>query len=358
MDLNEFILEVATSYDRLAGLNTPAQRLLKSADTELGEHAPGGIIIQGSGGKGVATFTPWVGFFDPDETTSPERGVYVVYLFAADLGSVTLTLNQGMTELTDSLGPAEARSKLANDAEAIRAGMVPSDLDGLDSSMQLGSSGFRQRAYEAGNIACKTYVIEQLPGEAQLRHDLGRFLTLYQLAVETKRHLLQTKPGLINTSSGDSGASSEPDPLRDFKPKSDADYVAYLDGRTLRKSRRHERLVADYGMWAAAHGWTPSTKEHPKDLVLRSNGDEWLVEAKVLYNGNATEAVRAALGQLYSYRHFLPCDSAVRLIGLFTEPIGDAYVGFLEKYGVASVWKSGLGWAGSADAAAANLTSV
>jgi hypothetical protein len=36
--------------------------------------------------------------------------------------------------------------------------------------------------------------------------------------------------------------------------------------------------------------------EHPKDPVLRRDGREWLVEAKVLYQGNATNAVRAALG--------------------------------------------------------------
>ncbi len=57
MLLSDFFLDVATSYDRIAGLHTSAQDLLKGAHELLSEHAPGGIVIQGSGGKGQATYT-------------------------------------------------------------------------------------------------------------------------------------------------------------------------------------------------------------------------------------------------------------------------------------------------------------
>jgi hypothetical protein len=86
--------------------------------------------------------------------------------------------------------------------------------------------------------------------------------------------------------------------------------------------------------------------------VLRRNGLEWLVEAKVLYQGNSTDAVRAALGQLYAYRHFLYQQMEPRLVALFSEPIGDGYVAFLEACGIASVWKGAHGWAGSTTATA------
>ncbi len=81
------------------------------------------------------------------------------------------------------------------------------------------------------------------------------------------------------------------DPLAHFRPKDDSDYLAQLAGRTIIKSRRHERLVRDYGEWSQSQGFVASTTEHPRDLVLRRDGYEWLVEAKVLYRGNATEAV-------------------------------------------------------------------
>lgn len=353
MDLDSFLLEVATTYDRAAGMSTPTQRLLMRAGRELLEHVPGGIEIKGSGGRGGATLTPWVGFFDPDETTSPQTGVYIVYIFSEDLQSVTLTLNQGITRLVEAYGWPQARQRLAADAARIREAMPTSAVAGLDPTISLGSSGSRQRAYEAGNIAATRYDLNALPPEPQLRADLGRMIALYQLAVATKRSLLQAEPGSIASAS----VLQQPvdDPLRDFKPKSSENYMAYLQGRVLTKTRRHERLIEQYGMWAAARGFAPSTKEHPKDLVLRRNGLEWLVEAKVLYQGNATDAVRAALGQLYAYRHFLSQGVDLHLVALFSEPIGDGYVAFLEACGIATVWKDAQGWAGSTAATACGI---
>jgi hypothetical protein len=72
-----------------------------------------------------------------------------------------------------------------------------------------------------------------------------------------------------------------------------------------------------------------------------------VLPAKVLYQGNATDAVRAVLGQLYTYRYFLYSDILPRLVGLFSEPIGDAYAAFLDECGIASVWKGGGHWMGS-----------
>src|SRR6266542_337215 len=116
MDISAFIRAVADGYDRHAGLATPTQDLLRRASAHLQSHVPGGLQIAGSGGKGTATLTPWVGFFDPDETTSPEEGLYVVYLWAADLASVTLTLLQGITRLDRALGHRQARELLAAEA--------------------------------------------------------------------------------------------------------------------------------------------------------------------------------------------------------------------------------------------------
>jgi hypothetical protein len=282
MDIASFLFEVATTYDRAAGVSTPTQRLLKQAGQELQQHVPGGIEVKGSGGQASATFTPWVGFFDPDETTSPQFGVYVVYIFAEDLQSVALTLNQGITRLVEELGWTRARERLAADAKKIREALPPSAVAGLDPTISLRSRGGRQRAYEVGNIAARTYEdLNALPAESQLRADLRRMMALYQLAVATKRSLLQAQPGSIASAS----VLQQPvdDPLRDFRPKNGEDYTAHLTGRVLTKTRRHERLIEQYGTWAAARGFLPSTKEHPKDLVLRRNGLEWLVEAKVLY---------------------------------------------------------------------------
>ena len=80
-----------------------------------------------------------------------------------------------------------------------------------------------------------------------------------------------------------------------FSPKSDSDYVAELRACVMVKSRSHEKLVRDFGEWARTHGFLPSTP-HPCDLVLSAHGREWLVEAKVIYDGDAAGAARAAIG--------------------------------------------------------------
>jgi hypothetical protein len=194
MDIDAYLAAVATSYDRQGGLQGYAQDLLRKAPKHLQHYAPAGYIVIGSGGKGMATFTPWFGFFDPDETSSPEQGLYVAYLFVADLSHVSLTVMQGITTLDRTLGRRQARDRLARDATAIRSKMEHSNLGGLHPTITLGLSGFRQRAYEAGCVFAETYETSRLPAELTLRNDLDRFMTLHQVAIGVKRELLQTSP--------------------------------------------------------------------------------------------------------------------------------------------------------------------
>lgn len=350
MDLSDFLTAVATGYDRHAGLNTPTQELLRRADAELSEHVAGGYFIQGSGGRGTATLSPWVGIFDQDETTTPQQGIYVVYLFAEDLSTVSLSVQQGITSLSNALGGAAAREQLASDAAAIRTRLGDA-VAGLEEAMHLGSSGTRQRGYEAGTIVAITYSTESLPAEGALRADLSRIIHVYELAVSAKRELRIT--GEVATPSPVLNSDLD-DPLRDFKPKNDGEYVSHVIGRSLVKSRRHERLVADFGDWAYKRGWLPSTKDHPIDLMLRGESGAWLVEAKIVYHGNVASAVRACVGQLYEYHHFLKPDSD--LLALFSEPIEEAFVAYLEACGIASVWRDSGTWAGSAATQAAHLS--
>jgi hypothetical protein len=347
VNLSEYLLAIATGYDRHAGLRTPTQQLLRQAGDHIGHLLPGGLKVIGSGGKGTATLTPWVGVFDPDETSSPEEGLYVVYLWASDLASVTLTLLQGITTLDRAVGHAEARRRLAEESRAIRAALPAASIERLDATFELGSAGFRQLGYAAACVVATRYEFAALPPEAELTRDLSRFLRVYQDAIPLKRR--------IRSTSEEPSAGVE-DLLARFTPKSDSEYAVRLRGGDLVKSRRHERLVAEYGRWVAQAGFAPSTQEHPCDLVLRRAGAEWLVEAKVLDRGNATDATRAAIGQLLMYRHFLwlPTGPPPHMVALFSEPIGAAYESFLEGLGIAVVWKE-RAWRGSTAAVSSGL---
>jgi hypothetical protein len=347
VNLSDFFLNLATSYERTAGLHSPAQDLIAQSPVLLADHAPAGMFILGGGGKGMATYTPWVGFFNPDETDSPQRGLYVVYILSEDMELLTLTLNQGMELLRKAFGDREARRKLSNDALAIRNHLEAARPAMPADKIDLRSRGARQAAYEAGDIACRTYAVGALPPEAELRSDLASMLALYDDAITARRELALSAPGSIASPSSVK-VTTTVDPLANFRPKDDGDYRVSLEGRALVKTRRHERLIRDYAMDRAAKGFTAST-QHPRDLVLRDSitGDEYLVEAKVLYKGNATDAVRAAIGQLLTYAFFLYDEAKPRLVALFTEPIGTAYVDFLERHDIASVWWDASSWMGS-----------
>lgn len=130
-----------------------------------------------------------------------------------------------------------------------------------------------------------------------------------------------------------------------FKPKDSSEYLATIQAHTQLRRRDHERLIADFGAAITKRGFTPATNVYPRDLTLDHNADHWLVEAKMVYDGDATSAVRAVVGQLFQYRHFLyPQASPPKLVALFNEPIGDAYVEFLEGLGIASIWRDSSGW--------------
>lgn len=361
MDLREYFSTVATTYDREAGMSAPTQVLLRHANEHLRAHVPAGFLVKGSGGAGSPTSTPWVGIFDPDETTSPQSGMYVVYLFTTDLETLFLSLLQGITRLTRELGFAGASRRLESESREIREALTQDSVAGLSTSMDLNPAGQkvkldRQKGYAAANIVSIEYAARSLPPERRLQGDLDRFLGVYQDAVAARRRLLPTTPDVTGSQSTAPARETSDDLRLRFKPKNDSDYRARISGGTLVKSRRHERLVRDYGVWAQGRGFAAGTP-HPRDLVLQRDGREWLIEAKIVYRGNATNAVRAALGQLYAYRHFL-YETPPALVALFSEPVGDAYVGFLEGCGIRTVWWERGFWLGSLPAHREGLCEV
>lgn len=365
MNLRDYFLEIARTYERRAGTGrgVPAQVLLRHAPEHLSEHVPPAFLVHGSGGSGTATSTPWVGIFDPDETVSPQFGIYVVYLFTTDLASLVLSLMQGITRISREMGGiAKARNRLISDAEAIRRDLPEVSLAGLSTVMDLNPAGQRvkldnQKGYSAANIASIEYAISSFPSEDALRSDLDRMLALYQDATAVKRRLQLSSPGSIASPSIEVITKVNADPRHRFKPKNDSDYRAVIEGRTLVKSRKHERLVCEYGEWAEERGFVASTP-HPRDLVLARGKVEWLVEAKFIRSGNATNAIRAALGQLLTYRHFLYDEPPHGLVGLFSEPVGAAYVAFLDEMGVEVVWWDHGTWLGSESAVSSGLADL
>lgn len=356
VELRELIGRIAATYDRQLGQQGEAQALLRQQASEvLSGLLAADLMPVGSGGKGNAAVVPWISIFDPDETTSAQRGMYVVYLFAADMSTVSLSLNQGVTELVDRFGTREGRVKLASQAAAIRSRLPKESILGLDETIDLKSNQQLPRNYEAGNIAARTYRSTELPSNQQMVADLRDMVRLYRLALEVRDALRLSTPDAVVTTR----EVQAPEPTVEFKPKNDADYVQHFERRIIRKSRRHERVLKDYGTFLQGRGFTPNTNVHPRDLTATKAGQHWLIEVKMVYRGDGVQATRDALSQLLMYRDFLyqPTDQ-VHMLAVFSEDVGALNVEFLEKHQIASTWKEQGSWVGSPAACAAGLAAT
>ncbi len=146
------------------------------------------LKVVASYGKGNWATIPWLSILDRRETTTTQRGVYVVYLFSEAGDGVYLTLAQGITEL-ESFHRKEAVRKLNDRAEGVRA-LIPSLAEaGFDFSagIDLRSKGSKARMYEASTIASKYYGVDELPSDESLIADLETALQAYGAVVDAHK---------------------------------------------------------------------------------------------------------------------------------------------------------------------------
>jgi 5-methylcytosine-specific restriction enzyme A len=139
--------------------------------------------IEGSAGQGGWTHTPWVAILDPAVTTSVEEGFYVVYLLSLGREHLFLSLNQGCTILKNSVGIPGARDELYRRADIMwsRINGDAARLQRITMDLNVESSIWRGRLYEAGLVAGIQYDAAKLPSEEILVADLTEALTLYGL---------------------------------------------------------------------------------------------------------------------------------------------------------------------------------
>ncbi|MBT2384243.1 MrcB family domain-containing protein [Streptomyces sp. ISL-11] len=358
MGIRDLLSEVAATYDKGAGTqgSVPGQKLLRDAKAYLASAVPPGYVAEGHGGNGGATETPWIGVFDPHLNRDPKTGLYLAYIFAADLETVTLTLQQGVTGLPPHLGEGKRRRDyLEPRAQALLTALPGELVAGWDVRPALKSQLSGPLSYQAGSVVARCYDLAAMPSEGSLREDLWHMAEAFQQAAAAfeKLSIKEAPSGLaVSYVARVHGKPS----LEGFRPKDSSDYVAHIPERTIKKTRDHEDLINRFVTYIRQRGFAAAT-EHPKDLVLRKGDHEWLVEAKTIKHGNPTSAVRQAVGQLFEYSHFLCEDNAPakpHLVGLFTEDI-KGYTPYLESLGIVSVWMTPGGWEGSPSAVSSGL---
>lgn len=356
MDLRTALLGVS-GYSHSLGKSQLAQQHLWQIPRDAPAEVPIGLTVRVSGSGRSLPVIPWIALLNPDVTTTATDGLYLVYLYSRSLQTVYLTMNQGATQhrlqaeaqgLKGRAAEDAAIEEISEETAALRGVLHPSVLTATLAVIDLGEERFLPRAYEAGSIAALSYTLADLPDNSRLAEDLAEFSLLYSQCVTLKDQLAANRQVRTSSRSAKQRAAA-PTPTPVFKPKDSSEYVAQVQGSTQRRSRTHEALVKEFGEAVIASGRRAATNVHPRDLTVDGVNSHWLVEAKTV-GANAEPAVREAIGQLFSYRHFYYRDARVpdpHMLALFSSPIGAAFEALLTSLDIEVVCRDGGTWTGT-----------
>ncbi|MCR8669765.1 DUF3578 domain-containing protein [Agrococcus sp. HG114] len=128
-----------------------------------------------SNGAGNAAKVPWVNIADPQRSTSPTDGYYLVYLFSRDGSAVYLSLDLGVTRLdrSDAVEMVRAARRLLPNAALADTTAQPTE------AMDLADNNLG-RKYELGNIEAIRYDADDLPADDALLADLEAMIARMQ----------------------------------------------------------------------------------------------------------------------------------------------------------------------------------
>lgn len=137
------------------------------------------FLVVGSIGKGQFAEIPWISIFDKNITQSATKGIYIVYLYTADMKGIYLSLNQGYTYFKDRFGGRKAKPEIRAMATEIRKIISISENIDID-KIELKSSNSLGAGYMAGHIAGKYYDLDNMPDENEFLLDLLELFELYK----------------------------------------------------------------------------------------------------------------------------------------------------------------------------------
>lgn len=361
MDIREALAGTGT-YRHTLKKDQPAQQHLWRIPRNPPGEFPVGLRIRVSGSGQSLPIIPWVALLDDDVTTTATDGLYLCYLYTQKLDAVYLSMNQGATQHLKMAKDSGLNGRAAEQAALAEISRETATLQSVlenvipptsQLSITLGASNYLPLGYEAGNIAAIRYSMANLPSAASLGADLARFATLYKDCISAKNELAANH--VVKTSARSVGRRTNSRPiLPEFKPKDSTEYLAHVSESTQKRTRNHEELIHKFGQLIMATGRQADTNVHPRDLVVYDSQREWLIEAKIV-GSNAEHAVRAAIGQLYSYRHFYYRERRLqdpRLMALFDAPIGHGFEQLLISLDIDYIYRHSGIWAGTPAASA------
>ncbi len=144
------------------------------------EVVPENYIVKGSAGQGNWAKVPWLGVFHPLETRTAQQGFYAVYLVNPPQQTITLSMNQGVTQVQSEYGQGSlAHETLRTRASILRSRAGPG-LKKFDASeIDLSDAGGNGAWYESGHAYGRTYTISDLSNAEKVHDDLRTMLDTY-----------------------------------------------------------------------------------------------------------------------------------------------------------------------------------
>lgn len=128
-------------------------------------------LITGSIGKGQYAEIPWISIFNKQITESATKGIYIVYLYTADMQGLYLSLNQGFTYFKEKFGAREGKEEIEKMATHLRKQIhIPESLKTFNIDLKAGKP--LGKGYMAGHIIGKYYDLANIPEDEVLVSDL------------------------------------------------------------------------------------------------------------------------------------------------------------------------------------------
>ncbi len=365
MTLRELLITPSTlGYDHTGDSQQPAQKALLKSRRELLNFVPFGYRVNRSGVSPNLPVIPWISILNPELTTTTRAGLYVVYLYSADMKKLFLSMNQGYTRHAEVAHQSGYKGKAQRDRACVTLRTEAGDLlIGLLSrdlvpkmnvaAISLGAEGDLPKGYEAGHIVGFEYDLRDFPSEEVLTNDLQDMFTIYdatRVINDEIRSLGQKERITVSTDSKNTRKHNAKSDISSgfFEPRNTSEYVAHFSKLTYQVSPLHEALLTEFAKFAESKSWNPINKKiGARDLVLvGSSGTEILVEAKTV--GQSQElVVRQAIGQLFSYRYVYYDGRDIPLVALFNRPIAELWQGLLSSLKIDFIFSYEGKWEGT-----------
>lgn len=365
MTLNELLKSPAElGYNKKQGQQQPAQKALRAIKGQLLEYIPTGYRVRVSGSAVKIPEIPWISILNPELTTTTKAGLYIVYLYSADLKTLYLSMNQGYTrhkEVAEALGfkgknvITRALKTLKSETKDLtRELKINGPIESRTiNSIDLKSTGELPQGYESGHITGFKYSLNNMPSENQLNLDLDFMFTIYDAVREINDALRNNTKAERITMSRDVKEKSNSVTIKSedqgfFEPRTRDEYVASFTKSSYSVSPLHEALINDFAQFVKTKNWEPKNKKiQNRDLILQDkSGYEILIEAKSV--GKSQElVVRQAIGQLFAYRYVYYQGKDIPLIALFNREINEIWQGLLASLNIYCIYSKNNKWHGT-----------